>query len=108
MSLIIARRGSDGSSSGFLEIALDPLVNRTGDIWHTRLDGLKDLGSLCWGWRADAHVSWDLGNRFHPGKRTLTRMHSPLHSLSQSVLKWGSRIVCLCCAPKVKGENTAV
>lgn len=29
--------------------------------------GLKDVGSLCWGWRANGDVSWEQGGRFHPG-----------------------------------------
>ena len=67
MSLCMVRVAADGSSGGYLEIALDPLVNRTGDVWHARVEGLKDIGSLCYGWRADADISWDAGNRFHPG-----------------------------------------
>ena len=40
MSLLLARApkegsaGSPGRPSGCLEIALDPAVNRTGDLWH--------------------------------------------------------------------------
>ncbi len=37
LSLILARRQQSSSSSkpsGCLEIALDPAVNRTGDLWH--------------------------------------------------------------------------
>ena len=40
MSLLLARApkegaaGSQGRPSGCLEIALDPAVNRTGDLWH--------------------------------------------------------------------------
>ncbi len=36
MSLILARKQQDGSNkpSGCLEIALDPAVNRTGDLWN--------------------------------------------------------------------------
>ena len=68
MSLCIARRKQDGHCGGYLEIALDPVVNRKGDAWNVCLEGLKDLASLCYGWRADADISWDQGNRFHPGK----------------------------------------
>lgn len=57
----------DGQAAGCLEIALDPLVNKMGDVWHCAVEGLKDLESLCYGWRADADISWDSGNRFHPG-----------------------------------------
>ena len=69
MSLCMVRVAADGSSGGYLEIALDLLVNRTGDVWHARVEGLMDIGSLCYGWRADADISWDAGNRFHPGAR---------------------------------------
>ena len=57
---------------GYLEVALDANVNRTGDVWHIRVGGLKDVGSLCYGWRADAEIGWEAGNRFHPGKARLS------------------------------------
>ncbi|GLC33109.1 hypothetical protein PLESTB_000369500 [Pleodorina starrii] len=50
-----------------LEVVLDPLTNRTGDVWHICVHGLKDLESLCWAWRADGEILWQNGNRFHPG-----------------------------------------
>jgi hypothetical protein len=31
------------------------------------LQGLKDLKTLCWAWRADADVAWEDGDRFYPG-----------------------------------------
>lgn len=68
MSLCIARRKPDGKCGGYLEIALDPGVNRKGDAWNASLDGLRDLETLCYGWRADADIKWDMGNRFHPGQ----------------------------------------
>ena len=58
---------ADGSSKGNMEIALDPLQNRSGDVWHASVASLRDVASLCYGWRADADISWDAGNRFHPG-----------------------------------------
>lgn len=104
LSLILARKQQSGSSkpSGCLEIALDPAVNRTGDLWHVcvqvgyvqqislgsynfkpenlplvsacnmsrgwdMVQGLKDISTLCWAWRADADVAWDGGGRFYPG-----------------------------------------
>lgn len=39
----------------------------TGDMWHVCLEGLKDVGSLCYGWRAEADVAWEGRSRFHPG-----------------------------------------
>eukprot|EP00198_Chlamydomonas_reinhardtii_P002453 XP_001691789.1 isoamylase-type starch debranching enzyme [Chlamydomonas reinhardtii] len=50
-----------------LEVVLDPLTNRTGDVWHVCVHGLKDLETLCWAWRADGEILWQNGNRFHPG-----------------------------------------
>src|SRR5689334_6098690 len=37
MSLCLMR--ADGS--GYLEVMLDPYTNRTGDVWHIQLSGLK-------------------------------------------------------------------
>jgi len=36
MALVLARKQPQGSNkpSGCLEIALDPVVNKTGDLWH--------------------------------------------------------------------------
>lgn len=65
---------------GYLEVALDPDTNRTGDVWHVQLSGLKVVGRLssakrcwyflaprmlCFGWFVfhvvillDQHVCW--------------------------------------------------
>ena len=65
ISLVLARQPSvmGQRAKGVLEIALDPVVNRTGDLWHVCIPGLRSLDSLCWGWRADG----DAGTRFQPG-----------------------------------------
>ncbi len=113
LSLILARKQQSGSSkpSGCLEIALDPAVNRTGDLWHVCVQvshpcmstmsshiigqlfvslgcavvqGLKDLSTLCWAWRADADVAWDGGGRFYPGVPILvhwTPASNPVYSI---------------------------
>jgi len=72
MSLCLLRRAPDGApagepAAGFLEVGLDTVTNRTGDVWHVTLQGLKDVGSLCWGWRANGAIEWGQGGRFHPG-----------------------------------------
>ncbi len=41
-------------------------------IWDV-MQGLKDLRTLCWAWRADADVAWDGGGRFYPGVSTVLR-----------------------------------
>jgi hypothetical protein len=37
-----------------------------GDAWHIMVEGLRDIGSLAYGWRADAA---DI-SRFYPGTQT--------------------------------------
>ena len=46
-----------------VQVALDTGINRTGDTWHVCLEGLKDLDTLAYGWRADAA---DI-SQFYPG-----------------------------------------
>ncbi|GFR50536.1 hypothetical protein Agub_g12806 [Astrephomene gubernaculifera] len=62
-----APAGSVAEATNVLEVVFDPLTNRTGDVWHVCVHGLKDLGTLCWAWRADGEILWQNGNRFHPG-----------------------------------------
>jgi isoamylase len=45
--------------TGYLEVALDPENNRTGDCWHISLRGIKNIESMCYGWRANGRVSWE-------------------------------------------------
>ncbi len=45
--------------SGVLEIALDPVTNKTGDMWHVCVMGLRDIGMMCYGWRADGDTTWE-------------------------------------------------
>ena len=42
------------------EIPLDPLMNRTGDHWHVRVDGLPP--EFCYGYRVDGPK--DNGHRY--------------------------------------------
>ena len=49
-----------------VEFTLDPVLNRTGDTWHVAVPNLKDVGSLCYGWRIDGDVSWESGYRVQP------------------------------------------
>ncbi|MEW5311390.1 MAG: hypothetical protein WDW38_003111 [Sanguina aurantia] len=65
--------GSSGASAsvlsgaGVMEIVLDPRWNRSGDLWHICVEGLRDIGSLCYGWRLDGSSRWESGGRHHPG-----------------------------------------
>jgi hypothetical protein len=61
MSLAILRR--DGA--GYLEVALDPATHRTGDVWHVELQGLRNVGGLCYGWRASGDKTWAGGRSVH-------------------------------------------
>lgn len=76
MSLCLARTEASGKP-GYLEVALDATVNRTGDTWHVCIPGLKDVATLCYGWRADAA---DI-SQFYPGKgsipQRLKRLFNP-------------------------------
>lgn len=54
MCLCVLRR--DGG--GYLEVGLDPAAQRTGDVWHIQLQGLRNVGGLVYGWRAGGDKSW--------------------------------------------------
>lgn len=70
MLVLVRRRkgAAEGAQKGFLEIALDPAVNKTGGVWHVALEGLRDLNSLYYGWRAEGSVRWEDGGRFDHSK----------------------------------------
>lgn len=57
------------SAASCLEIALSRDVQSTGDIWHAQIDGLTDLATLTWAWRADGGLGGDVrGAAFAPGQ----------------------------------------
>lgn len=58
----------------------------TGDMWHVCLEGLKDVGSLCYGWRAEADVAWEGRSRFHPGTMLYCPVLQDIRSLPK--LSW--------------------
>lgn len=60
--------GPGSEASSYLEVALDPVVNKTGDVWHITLDGLRRLDSLAYGWRAGGDIEWQDGDRFTPSQ----------------------------------------
>ena len=53
-----------------------------GDMWHVCLEGLKEVSSLCYGWRAEADVAWEGRTRFHPGQPSPLMLHHVAHCLS--------------------------
>lgn len=74
LSLVILKpppsssQSSDTQRWSIVEIALDPVLNRTGDTWHVAVPNLKDIQSLCYGYRVDGEVSWESGYRIQPEK----------------------------------------
>ena len=51
---VVLAGSQQAPGKGYLELALDPDINRTGDVWHLCLPGLRDAAQLCFGWRADS------------------------------------------------------
>lgn len=62
--LCVFERPEDGAP--VLDFRLDPVQNRTGDIWHAHVAGIGS-GSL-YAWRADGPYLPELGYRFNPNK----------------------------------------
>jgi hypothetical protein len=82
ISLVLARAApsADASADGrspatpapaasCLEIALSRDAQATGDVWHARIDGLTDVATLTYAWRADGGLGGDVrGAGFAPGQ----------------------------------------
>jgi glycogen operon protein len=67
VSLLIFESAEKGSS--FKEIKLDKKTNRTGDIWHCFIPGLKE--GACYLYRADGPYLPEKGHRFNFNKTLL-------------------------------------
>ncbi|XP_027356519.1 isoamylase 3, chloroplastic isoform X1 [Abrus precatorius] len=64
LSLVLPRRGSFGTLDGdLMELALDPDLNKTGDIWHICIEDLPRINVL-YGYRIDGPQDWGKGHRF--------------------------------------------
>ncbi|MCO5555169.1 hypothetical protein L7F22_008712 [Adiantum nelumboides] len=46
-----------------IEIRLDPLTNKTGDVWHVCFENLP-LNNIVYGYRVDGPQGWESGHRF--------------------------------------------
>ncbi|MFI5456959.1 MAG: glycogen debranching protein [Isosphaerales bacterium] len=66
----------------YAEIPLDPLLNRTGDHWHVRVDNLPE--EFCYGYRVDGPK--DNGHRYDP--RNV--LHDPYSRALSCGRQWGS------------------
>ena len=60
------KQGDKNGSWGQIEIALDPVLNRTGDQWHIAIPGIQKPESVRYGWRVDGDISWESGFRIQP------------------------------------------
>lgn len=56
---LVRKSGPDNIGKRHLEIVLNAANNRTGDVWHVGIEGLKDLESMCYGWRAEGVLGAD-------------------------------------------------
>ncbi|GHV87901.1 glycogen operon protein GlgX homolog [Spirochaetia bacterium] len=79
---------SAGPESPYTEIKLDPQKNRTGDVWHCHVPGLK-AGAL-YLYRADGPYKPERGFRFNPHKSLIDPYTKALTPLNE----WDLR-VCL-------------
>ncbi|KAJ7541638.1 hypothetical protein O6H91_10G068100 [Diphasiastrum complanatum] len=52
-----------GDTQPSLEIDLDPILHRTGDVWHVQLQSVERFAF--YGYRCKGEISWESGNRFH-------------------------------------------
>ncbi len=66
----------------YAEIQLDPLLNRTGDHWHVRVDGLPE--EFCYGYRVDGPKG--NGHRYDP--RII--LHDPYARALSCGRPWGT------------------
>ncbi|KAL5558919.1 hypothetical protein UlMin_035130, partial [Ulmus minor] len=63
LCLSVPESSSVNGSQGMIELALDPKVNKTGDIWHICI---KDFprSNVNYGYRIDGPQGWHAGHRF--------------------------------------------
>jgi isoamylase len=63
--------GAPAPAWAAVEFALDPALNRTGDVWHVAVPGVRDLASVLYAWRLEGDVSWERGARLAPERLLL-------------------------------------
>ncbi|KAJ6939511.1 isoamylase 3 [Populus alba x Populus x berolinensis] len=64
LCLSLPHRGkSERTDGGMIEVALDPKVNKTGDIWHICIEDLP-RDDVLYGYRIDGPRDWRQGHRF--------------------------------------------
>lgn len=64
LCLVLQKRGEQNiDDQGTITISLDPLVNKTGDIWHICIEDLP-RHDILYGYRVDGPHDWHQGHRF--------------------------------------------
>ncbi|CAI8599091.1 unnamed protein product [Vicia faba] len=64
LCLVLPERESiDTLDGGMIELALDPHLNKTGDVWHICIEDLPGSNVL-YGYRIDGSQDWGKGHRF--------------------------------------------
>ncbi|KAI4307430.1 hypothetical protein L6164_030621 [Bauhinia variegata] len=64
LCLVLPERGNIGAlDSGMIELALDPRLNKTGDIWHICIEDLP-RSNVLYGYRINGPQDWGKGHRF--------------------------------------------
>ncbi|XP_073122191.1 isoamylase 3, chloroplastic isoform X2 [Henckelia pumila] len=64
LCLVLQKRGEPNiDDQGMITLSLDPLANKTGDIWHICVEDLP-RGDILYGYRVDGPRDWHQGHRF--------------------------------------------
>ncbi|XP_004501686.1 isoamylase 3, chloroplastic isoform X1 [Cicer arietinum] len=64
LCLVFPERGPIGTlDGGIIELALDPHLNKTGDVWHICIEDLP-RSNVLYGYRIDGPQDWGKGHRF--------------------------------------------
>ncbi|KAJ7958969.1 putative Isoamylase [Quillaja saponaria] len=64
LCIVLTKRGKLGTlDGGMIELALDPQVNKTGDIWHICIEDLP-RSNVLYGYHVDGPRDWNQGHRF--------------------------------------------
>jgi glycogen operon protein len=80
VSLVLFREGCEDPSA---EIALDPTINKTGDVWHIFVCGLQP--EILYGYRVSGVFAPKAGHRFDPKKIVL----DPYARAMSGGYRWG-------------------
>lgn len=95
VSIIIALKTPTGEEDERLEVGLDPLINKTGDVWHVLVKGLPD--DFSYGFRLDG--PFDPTGKGHNFNKNRILLDPYAKILTPSL--WGAERSCLgsdpCC-----------